>query len=188
MEEAAYLVTRRASFPTTGADPRSTRRRPRPQLIFLLLIGGFLALASLLAGDPLLLGVAVAFLLGQVYFPRQATPGLLWCVPFALIMIASSRCPFRFWRPLSRSEPRSPPTSDGPRRSRRLEMARKALTAAAIIVLVGLVFPRNALAIPGDADGNGVVDLGDARIIARFLVNQIPAIPPSRPARNENCC
>jgi uncharacterized protein (DUF2342 family) len=31
--------------------------------------------------------------------------------------------------------------------------------------------------IPGDADGNGVVNIEDARTIARFLTKQIPAIP-----------
>ncbi len=40
-----------------------------------------------------------------------------------------------------------------------------------------LMAPCFALALPGDADGNGTVDIEDARIIARFVANQIPGLP-----------
>ncbi len=35
----------------------------------------------------------------------------------------------------------------------------------------------SAQAIPGDADGNGVVDQDDARTVTRYLVGQLPALP-----------
>ena len=44
-------------------------------------------------------------------------------------------------------------------------------------VLMWLVFPISGHTLPGDADGNGTVNLEDARTIARFLVNQIPILP-----------
>lgn len=45
------------------------------------------------------------------------------------------------------------------------------------IFLICLLFPFLGYALPGDADGNGAVDIDDARIIARFVANQIPALP-----------
>ncbi|MFH1702232.1 MAG: RHS repeat-associated core domain-containing protein [Nitrospirota bacterium] len=45
------------------------------------------------------------------------------------------------------------------------------------IFLIFFAFALTAYAIPGDADGNGQVDLDDAKAIARFVVNQIPSIP-----------
>lgn len=50
------------------------------------------------------------------------------------------------------------------------------------ILLLSFLLPVTAYAIPGDADGNGVVDLEDARTIARFLAGQIPAIPNPKDA------
>jgi RHS repeat-associated protein len=47
---------------------------------------------------------------------------------------------------------------------------------AAIFVLC-LLLPVSAYAIPGDADGNGIVNMEDARTIARYVVNEIPAVP-----------
>ena len=44
-------------------------------------------------------------------------------------------------------------------------------------IWIGIWFPSPADALLGDADGNGVLDLDDARVIARFVVNQIPAVP-----------
>ena len=45
------------------------------------------------------------------------------------------------------------------------------------IFLICFLFPFLGYALPGDADGNGAVDIDDARIIARFVVNQIPSLP-----------
>ncbi|MEW6584309.1 MAG: RHS repeat-associated core domain-containing protein [Nitrospirota bacterium] len=45
------------------------------------------------------------------------------------------------------------------------------------IFLIFSMFPLTAYAIPGDADGNSVVDMEDARTITRYVVNQISAIP-----------
>lgn len=45
------------------------------------------------------------------------------------------------------------------------------------IFLICFLFPFSAYALPGDADGNGAVDIEDAQIIARFVVNQIPSLP-----------
>lgn len=45
------------------------------------------------------------------------------------------------------------------------------------IFLICFLFPLTVYAIPGDTDGDGVVDMEDARTIARHIVNQIPAIP-----------
>ncbi len=57
-------------------------------------------------------------------------------------------------------------------------MSTNARTARLCAICLGLLlFASAAHAIPGDADGNGVVNIEDARCIARFLVNQIPAIP-----------
>jgi len=45
------------------------------------------------------------------------------------------------------------------------------------IFFICFLFPFSAYALPGDADGNGSVDIEDARIIARFVANQIPTLP-----------
>lgn len=55
-------------------------------------------------------------------------------------------------------------------------MKRNASIILLNIILIFL-FPFSAFAIMGDADGNGVVDMEDARTIARYVVHQIPAIP-----------
>ena len=50
-----------------------------------------------------------------------------------------------------------------------------------VIVIIGIMFCIGlympVLGAPGDADGNGLVEIEDARCIARYLVNQLPAIP-----------
>src|ERR1017187_4794437 len=52
------------------------------------------------------------------------------------------------------------------------------VTLSASLFLGLAVAPLFARAgIPGDADGNGVVNLDDARTIARYLTKQIPSIP-----------
>lgn len=55
-------------------------------------------------------------------------------------------------------------------------MKRNASIILLNIILIFL-FPFSAFAMMGDADGNGVVDMEDARTIARYVVHQIPAIP-----------
>jgi RHS repeat-associated protein len=45
------------------------------------------------------------------------------------------------------------------------------------IFLICFLFAFSAYALPGDADGNGSVDIEDARIIARFIANQIQTLP-----------
>lgn len=50
------------------------------------------------------------------------------------------------------------------------------------LFLAAIQCPGEAPAVLGDADGNGTVDTEDARCIARFLVNQIPAVPNAQEA------
>ena len=56
-------------------------------------------------------------------------------------------------------------------------MRRKTSLILLSIPLSLLLFPLILYALPGDADGNGTVDIEDARMIARFVANQIPAPP-----------
>lgn len=45
------------------------------------------------------------------------------------------------------------------------------------IFMICILSASISYALPGDADGNGIVDLDDARTIARFVVHQIPSVP-----------
>ncbi|MHC4656784.1 MAG: dockerin type I domain-containing protein [Planctomycetota bacterium] len=56
-------------------------------------------------------------------------------------------------------------------------MKRDFSTILASSLLILIAFPFCAYGLNGDADGNDVVNIEDARCIARFLTNQIPAIP-----------
>jgi RHS repeat-associated protein len=56
-------------------------------------------------------------------------------------------------------------------------MVRNKFNTFACIFLLGLALPLSAYAVMGDVDGSGIVDVDDARCIARFLVNEIPALP-----------
>jgi YD repeat-containing protein len=56
-------------------------------------------------------------------------------------------------------------------------MSRRTPIIIVAILLSFFLFPSFGHAIPGDADGNGVVDIEDARTIARFVVTQIPDLP-----------
>jgi len=66
-------------------------------------------------------------------------------------------------------------------------MKRKIPFILTSILLIYFLLPLSVYALPGDADGNGIVNLDDARIIARFAVKQIPSIPnPSDADANQD--
>ena len=56
-------------------------------------------------------------------------------------------------------------------------MKRRILCSVVTLYLVGVLFAFPSYALMGDADGNGVLDLDDARVIAKFVANQVPALP-----------
>ena len=56
-------------------------------------------------------------------------------------------------------------------------MFSKYRTLSLVGLFILLLLPTISFALLGDADGNGVLDLDDSRIIARFVVNQIPVVP-----------
>jgi RHS repeat-associated protein len=56
-------------------------------------------------------------------------------------------------------------------------MRRKLLFVLAIMILICFLSPIYAQAIPGDADGNEILDIEDARTIAKFVAGQIADIP-----------
>jgi hypothetical protein len=56
-------------------------------------------------------------------------------------------------------------------------MVKRLLFVIVFVLLSCFLFPFYGYALPGDADGNGTVDIEDARTIARFVVNQIPDLP-----------
>ncbi|MBA4368069.1 MAG: hypothetical protein C0403_10590 [Desulfobacterium sp.] len=45
------------------------------------------------------------------------------------------------------------------------------------VLLFCFLFPLTGYTLPGDADGNNSVDMEDARLIARFVANQILSLP-----------
>lgn len=56
-------------------------------------------------------------------------------------------------------------------------MDTRSVCKLAAMVICGLVLSSNATAIPGDADGSGVVDMDDARAIARYVLGGLGALP-----------
>lgn len=55
------------------------------------------------------------------------------------------------------------------------------------IVLLGLVLPVSGAALSGDVDGSGVVDMEDARTVARFVVSETPTLPNPAAADVTTC-
>jgi cellulose synthase/poly-beta-1,6-N-acetylglucosamine synthase-like glycosyltransferase len=86
-ESLGYLVTGRATFPVTGSSRRAPRRGDVPKHVCLLLLSGFVFFASVAVADLLLMGVALAFVLGLVQVRRHPALRLAWCLPFALVLL-----------------------------------------------------------------------------------------------------
>jgi cellulose synthase/poly-beta-1,6-N-acetylglucosamine synthase-like glycosyltransferase len=95
-EALGYMLSGRASFPVTGSDQQrqsqSQRHISRCDLT-LFLLGCLLFAASMIVTDLLLMGVAIAFIMGVICLSTSYFPRMLWLIPFILIVIGITLTP-----------------------------------------------------------------------------------------------
>jgi cellulose synthase/poly-beta-1,6-N-acetylglucosamine synthase-like glycosyltransferase len=86
-EQLGYLFSGRADFPVTGSVTKRPQSRFGTRDMLLVILAGVLLGSSIMAVDLLLMGVAVAFLLGVMCRITGRVPLFAWCASFVLVMI-----------------------------------------------------------------------------------------------------